>query len=105
MYDGINTRRKGGRAVREKRGISELINKEKCAVIGIGVSNRPLIDHLLMSGACVCAYDKKERAKLGDIADELASKGVKLSCGENYLDGLCEKVIFRSPALRMPLLR
>ena len=84
----------------EKLRISELINKEKCAVIGIGVSNRPLIEYLLSVGASVCAYDKKERAALGDIADELISKGVALSCGEEYLDGLCEKVIFRSPGIR-----
>ena len=84
----------------EKLRISELINKEKCAVIGIGVSNRPLIEYLLSLGASVCAYDKKDRDKLGDIADELLSKGVELSCGEGYLDGLCEKVIFRSPGIR-----
>ena len=84
----------------EKLRISELINKEKCAVIGIGVSNRPLIEYLLSAGASVHAYDKKERAALGDIADELLSKGVELSCGEGYLDGLCEKVIFRSPGIR-----
>ena len=84
----------------EKLRISELINNEKCAVIGIGVSNRPLIEHLLSLGASVCAYDKKERAALGEIADELLSKGVELSCGEGYLDSLCEKVIFRSPGIR-----
>ena len=92
--------RKGGRAVREKIRIGELINKEKCAVIGIGVSNRPLIDHLLASGADVCAYDQKDILALDEIASELMAKGVKLSCGEGYLDELCEKVIFRSPGIR-----
>ena len=46
--------------------------KEKTvAVIGIGVSNRPLIELLLSRGIYVTACDKKERAALGELAEHL----------------------------------
>ena len=38
------------------------------AVLGIGVSNRPLIGLLCKAGACVTACDKKTREQLGDTA-------------------------------------
>lgn len=69
-------------------------------MIGIGVSNRPLIDWLLERGAIVTARDKKSREELGEIADKLESRGVKLVCGEGYLDNITDAVIFRSPGIR-----
>ena len=92
--------RKDGGALMEKSSILELVKREKCAVIGIGVSNRPLVEYLLGVGSRVRAYDKKTREALGEIAEELEAKGAELSCGEGYLDSLCEKVIFRSPGIR-----
>ena len=41
------------------------------AVIGIGVSNRPLIELLLSRGVAVTACDKKDRKDLGTLAGEL----------------------------------
>jgi len=70
------------------------------SVIGLGVSNRPLIDWLLERGATVTARDKKSRKELGELADSLEARGVKLVCGEGYLDGITDKVIFRSPGIR-----
>ena len=70
------------------------------AVAGIGISNRPLIDFLLERGAHVTARDKKERGTLGEIAGELEARGVRLICGEGYLDGIDEEYIFRTPGLR-----
>jgi len=84
----------------EKINVLELVKKERCAVVGIGVSNRPLIDFLLSHGAEVTAYDKKEKEDLGGIAVELEARGVRLVCGDNYLDGIGEKIIFRSPGIR-----
>ena len=92
--------RKDGGALMEKSSILELVKREKCAVIGIGVSNRPLVEYLLGVGSRVRAYDKKTREALGEIAEELEAKGAELSCGEGYLDSLCEKVMFRSPGIR-----
>ena len=46
------------------------------SVIGIGVSNRPLIEKLLEKGVAVTARDKKE--SLGELGAELAAQGCKL---------------------------
>jgi len=43
---------------------------KRVAVIGIGVSNRPLIELLLSRGVAVTACDRKDRAALGALAEE-----------------------------------
>ena len=73
------------------------------AVVGLGVSNLPLIDFLLRHGAKVVARDCKTRTELGDTADRLEETGVSLRLGEDYLEALDEPVIFRSPGLRPDL--
>ena len=73
------------------------------AVIGIGVSNRPLIDLLCSRGIAVTACDKKSREALGAVGDELEAKGVKLRLGESYLENLTEDIIFRTPGMRPDL--
>lgn len=74
-----------------------------CAVVGLGVSNRPLIDFLLDLGARVVAFDEKERAKLGALADALEAKGIELFLGEDALEHLKGEIIFRSPGFRPDL--
>jgi len=69
------------------------------AVIGIGVSNTPLIRLLLQSGISVTACDKKSREALGDLAVELEAMGCGLRLGEDYLSDLKEDVVFRTPGL------
>ena len=69
------------------------------AVIGIGVSNRPLIQLLLSRGVSVTARDKKSREALGPLAEELESKGCRLRLGEDYLQSLEQDVIFRTPGM------
>lgn len=76
------------------------INGKKVSVIGIGISNRPLIKYLVDLGAVVTAYDKKTENQLGDIANELKSIGVSLVLGENYLDDLSGEIIFKTPGMR-----
>lgn len=73
------------------------------AVIGIGVSNRPLIELLLSRGVAVTACDKKDRAALGALAEELEEKGCRLRLGPDYLKDLTEDVIFRTPGMRPDL--
>ena len=71
------------------------------AVIGIGISNTPLIDYLLDHGAKVTARDKKEIYELPKpLTARLDKKGVRLICGAGYLDGIEEEIIFRTPGLR-----
>ena len=77
----------------------DTLRSKTVAVIGIGVSNVPLIRLLRGAGIAVTACDKKERTALGNIADELEAIGCTLRLGETYLDGLNEDVIFRTPGL------
>ena len=70
------------------------------AVIGIGVSNTPLIRLLRAHGISVTACDKKSREALGAAAEELEALGVQLKLGEEYLKDLTEDVIFRTPGMR-----
>ena len=76
------------------------LRNKSVAVIGIGVSNRPLIRLLLERGICVTACDKKSREALGSLGDELEQHGCRLQLGEDYLKDLTEDVIFRTPGLR-----
>lgn len=73
------------------------------AVIGIGVSNQPLIQLLLSRNIAVTACDKKSREALGVVAEQLEASGCRLRLGEDYLDGLTEDVIFRTPGMRPDL--
>lgn len=81
---------------------NSFINKY-CVVLGVGVSNRPLIDYLLSHGAIIEVRDKKSREKLGEYGDLLEAKGVKLITGEKYLDNISGDFIFRSPGIRPDL--
>ena len=70
------------------------------AVIGIGVSNTPLLRLLLREGISVTACDRSSREKLGALAGELEAAGAKLQLGDGYLQNLSQDVIFRTPGLR-----
>ena len=86
--------------------LQEYLNSLKdrsVAVIGIGVSNTPLIRLLLQNGIDVTACDKRTRADLGTLAHELEQGGAKLQLGEDYLEGLDQDVIFRTPGMRPDL--
>ncbi|MEG2000777.1 MAG: UDP-N-acetylmuramoyl-L-alanine--D-glutamate ligase [Evtepia sp.] len=74
------------------------LKEKRVAVIGVGVSNAPLIRLLLMAGISVTACDKKE--DLGVIGEQLKQLGVQFCLGEHYLDQLNHDVIFRSPGIR-----
>ena len=76
------------------------LKDKSVAVIGIGVSNRPLIEALLKAGVRVVACDRKERAALGEDALRLEEMGAVLRLGEHYLEGLDEDIIFRTPGMR-----
>ena len=76
------------------------IRNRRVAVIGIGVSNTPLVELLCAAGISVTACDRKERAQLGALADRLEAAGTALSLGEHYLDDLSADIIFRTPGMR-----
>ncbi len=82
--------------------LASLQNKT-VAVIGIGVSNQPLLRLLLSRGISVTACDKKSREALGVVAEQLEALGCRLRLGEDYLKDLTEDVIFRTPGMRPDL--
>lgn len=73
------------------------------SVIGLGVSNTPLIGWLLDQGAVVTARDKKELALLPEAVRAYASRGVTFVCGEDYLSHIEEEIICKAPGLRYDL--
>ena len=79
----------------------EGLRGKRVAVIGVGVSNRPLIALLLAHGVRVTACDRKEN--LGAYGDELRRDGCELRLGPTYLQGLDHDVIFRTPGVRPDL--
>lgn len=84
------------------KDFKEYIKGKNTAVVGIGVSNIPLIRFLLELGAKVSAFDKKREDELGNVGHEFREKGVKLVLGENYLDKLTGfDVIFKTPSMRI----
>lgn len=76
---------------------------KRVAVIGIGVSNTPLIKMLLRAGIKVTACDKKPMSAFAGLAEELESLGAVLKLGEDYLEDLDFEVIFRTPGMRPDL--
>ncbi len=79
------------------------IKGKKIAMCGIGVSNTPLILRFLEQGARVIACDRRERAQIGSIADQLEKAGAELKLGDGYLDNLEVDIIFRTPGMNFHL--
>ena len=69
------------------------------AVLGLGVSNRPLVRLLLEFGCDVTGCDRTPREKLDAEVLELEERGCKLSLGESYLDKIRADVVFRTPGM------
>jgi len=68
-------------------------------VLGLGVSNRPLVRLLLRYGCTVTGCDKTPGEKLDDELLELEKLGCKLQVGENYLEDLSAELVFRTPGM------
>jgi len=77
----------------------ESLKDKRVVVLGIGVSNRPLIRMLLDYGVSVTACDRTEREKLDAEVLELEQAGAELRVGASYLDDLQADVVFRTPGM------
>ncbi len=77
----------------------EGLRGKRIAVLGIGVSNRPLIRLLLSYGLDVTACDRIARENLDAEVLELEQAGAVLRVGDGYLDGLTADVVFRTPGM------
>ena len=69
-------------------------------VIGIGISNLPLIKYLVSLGANVTACDRRSAEDLGENYTELEKLGVKFNLGDGYLNNLLGDMIFKTPGMR-----
>lgn len=69
-------------------------------VIGIGISNLPLIKYLVSLGANVTACDRRSAEDLGENYTELEKLGVKFNLGDGYLNNLSGDMIFKTPGMR-----
>ena len=74
-----------------------------CTVLGLGISNLPLIDILLENGATVEARDQKPFDPENPRFADWQARGVRFVCGERYLDGIKCDILFRSPGIRPDL--
>jgi len=72
---------------------------KKIAVLGLGVSNRPLVRLLLEFGCDVVGCDRTPREKLDGEVLELETLGCKLHVGETYLEGVEADLLFRTPGM------
>ena len=72
---------------------------KKIAVLGLGVSNRPLVRLLLEFGCDVTGCDKTPREKLDQEVLDLEAAGCKLSLGDGYTDGIEADLVFRTPGM------
>ncbi len=68
-------------------------------VLGLGVSNRPLVRILLRHGLTVTGCDATPYEKLDDEVLALERAGCRLQTGPGYLEGLSCDVVFRTPGL------
>ena len=77
----------------------ENLKGKRIGVIGLGISNMPLIRLLSFAGCNVTACDARTVEKLGMEALSLTGMGVRLRLGPDYLENLDFDVIFRTPGL------
>ena len=75
------------------------LKNKKVAVLGLGVSNQPLVRLLLQYGCDVTGCDRTPREKLEESVLELERLGCKLSLGDTYLDNIDADVVFRTPGM------
>ena len=70
---------------------------KQVAVLGHGVSNRPLVRLLLSYGCNVTGCDKRQTPD-GELT-ELEQLGCRLQLGESYLENLTADLVFRTPGM------
>lgn len=81
----------------------EFIKNKRVGVLGVGISNKPLIRFLHKSGADITALDKTPADKM-KTKEELADLDINWVLGDDYLDSLKGfDVIFKTPVIRKDL--
>ena len=79
---------------------NEYIRYRKVAIIGLGVSNLPLLDYMHNKKAMVTVFDERDIEKIpNDVMNKITDYGFRFFLGENCLENLKGfDIIFRSPS-------
>ena len=77
----------------------ESLKGRKIAVLGLGVSNRPLVRLLLSYGCTVTGCDRTPRKALDAEVLALEAMGCTLRLGDMYLQDLDADLVFRTPGM------
>ena len=77
----------------------ESLRGKRIVVLGLGVSNRPLVRLLLRYGCTVTGCDRTPREKIDGEVLELEKNGCELRLGDTYLDGLTAALVSRTPGM------
>lgn len=83
-----------------KTSLKEYFVGKSVSLLGAGISNMPLAEMLAPWCERLTVRDKKSIAELGDNGQKLISLGAELITGEDYLCGIDEDMVFRSPGIR-----
>ncbi len=80
--------------------LNEFLSKSKVAIIGLGVSNIPLLDYMYNLNANVTVFDDRTIDKLpNEVVDKVTRYGFKTSLGSDSLKNLNDfNIIFRAPS-------
>ncbi len=73
----------------------DTLRRKRVLVLGLGVSNRPLVRLLLSHGIRVTGCDRVESPEIS----ELKALGAEIHAGEDYLSDLSGDVVFRTPGM------
>ena len=78
----------------------QYIKNRKVAIIGLGVSNLPLLDYFHKKQAKVTVFDSREISEIPkEIMDKITEYAMEFSLGKNYLKKLLNyDLILRSPS-------
>ena len=81
------------------------LKNKKVAIIGLGVSNEPLIDYLYNLQSKISVFDKRTEDKIDKaILSKINKYNIDKYFGENYLSNLKDfDIIFKSPSCRPDL--
>ena len=87
------------------KDFEENLKNKKIAIIGLGVSNIPLIDYLHDFQAKITVFDKRNEEKIDkDVLEKIENYKISKNFGENYLSNLKDfDIIFKSPSCRSDL--
>ena len=80
-------------------GYFTALQGKRIIVLGLGVSNRPLVRLMLKYGCTVIGCDRTVREKLDAEVLELEQLGCELRLGDTYLDNLTGDLVFRTPGM------